>query len=213
MLLLKHAFLKTAINTNETVNYGIAQMAGSNYDVKYNNENLFCRINCLSHDVIDVFSMFVDCALEPRNVVACSVGRNKNEEAHLLDAQTGGNLKFNDSIYAAAFGGKGLGNPLGGRRSNIGNLSAQVIQKFQMTNFTNDRLVISATGIENHQEFVDLVNEKLHYTQLGSTKPSREASKYTGGEIRSLLDTSNVHVAFAFEGASYKDAYTLLVAS
>lgn len=37
MLLLKHAFLKTAINTNETVNYGIAQMAGSNFDVKYNN--------------------------------------------------------------------------------------------------------------------------------------------------------------------------------
>jgi hypothetical protein len=37
MLLLKHAFLKTAINTNETVNYGIAQMAGSNWDVKYNN--------------------------------------------------------------------------------------------------------------------------------------------------------------------------------
>jgi hypothetical protein len=37
LLLLKHAFLKTALNTNETVNYGIAQMAGSSYDVKYNN--------------------------------------------------------------------------------------------------------------------------------------------------------------------------------
>lgn len=31
MLLLKHALLKTAINTNETVNYGIAQMAGSTF--------------------------------------------------------------------------------------------------------------------------------------------------------------------------------------
>lgn len=64
-----------------------------------------------------------------------------------MDAQTGGNLKFNDAIYNAAFGGKGLGNPLGGKRSNIGNLSAQVIQKFQATNFTNDRIVISATGV------------------------------------------------------------------
>lgn len=78
MLLLKHAFLKTAINTNETVNYGIAQMAGSHYDVKYNNESVFYRINCLSHDVIDVFSMLADCAFEPRNHVACSVGRSKN---------------------------------------------------------------------------------------------------------------------------------------
>lgn len=147
MLLLKHALLKTSINTNETVNYGIAQMAGSTFEAKYNNENIFYRINCLSHDVIDVFSMLVDCAFEPRNVVACSVGKFRNEEAHSLDAHTGGNLKFNDHIYHTAFGGKGLGNPLGGRRSNVSNLSAQVIQKFQLTNFTNDRIVISATGI------------------------------------------------------------------
>lgn len=78
MLLLKHAYLKTAINTNETVNYGIAQMAGSNFEVKYNNENIFYRINCLSHDVIDVFSMVADCAFEPRNHVGCAVGRSKN---------------------------------------------------------------------------------------------------------------------------------------
>jgi processing peptidase subunit beta len=37
MLLLKHAYLKTAITTNETVNYGIAQMAGSTFEVNYNN--------------------------------------------------------------------------------------------------------------------------------------------------------------------------------
>lgn len=156
-------------------------MAGSTFDVKYNNESTFYRINCLSHDVIDVFSMLADCAFEPRNVVACAVGRDKNEEAFALDAQTGGNLRFNDHLFATAYGGKTLGNPLGGRRANIANLSAEVIQKFQLTNITNDRVVISATGVENHQEFVDLVNEKLHYTQLGSSKPNREAAKYTGG--------------------------------
>lgn len=79
MLLLKNAYLKTALNTNETVNYGIAQMSGGSFDVKYNNENIFFRANCLAHDVVDVLSMVVDCATEPRNAVACSVGRNKNE--------------------------------------------------------------------------------------------------------------------------------------
>lgn len=97
--------------------------------------------------MIDNFSVLVDCALEPRNAVACAVGRDKNDEAHLVDSQTGGNNRFNDHIYAAAYGGRNLGNPAGGRRSNISNLSAEVIQKFQLTNFTNDRLVISATGI------------------------------------------------------------------
>jgi processing peptidase subunit beta len=100
--------------------------------------------------VIDVFSMLVDCALEPRNVVACAIARTKNEDAHALDAQTGGNHRFNDQIFATAYGGKTLGNPVYGRRTNIANLSAEVIQKFQLANLTNDRIVISATGIENH---------------------------------------------------------------
>jgi processing peptidase subunit beta len=117
----------------------------------YNNENAYYRINCHSHDVTDVFSMLVDCALEPKNVVACAVGRLKNTEAHQVDAESGGNYKFNDHIYTAAYGGKTLGNPTYGRKSNIANLSAEIIQKFQMTNMTNDRIVISATGIENHK--------------------------------------------------------------
>lgn len=31
MLLLKNTYLKTAINTNETVNYGIRQMSGGEF--------------------------------------------------------------------------------------------------------------------------------------------------------------------------------------
>lgn len=157
--------------------------------------------------------MLVDCAFEPRNVVACSVGRSKIEEAHLLEAQMGGNQVFNDHIFATAFGNKTLGNPIMGTRSNVGNLSAQVIQKFQLANFTNDRIIISATGVENHQEFVDLVNEKMHLTQLGNSKPQRECAQYIGGEIRNYGDSSVAHVAFAFEGAQYRDAWALLVAN
>jgi hypothetical protein len=45
---------------------------------------------------------------------------------------------------------------------------------------------------------VDLVTEKLHFTQLGNTKPQREPSKYVGGEIRNYTDSNKVHVALAF---------------
>lgn len=108
-------------------------------------------MNCLSHDVIDVFSMLADCALEPRNVVSCSVGQSKLEDVHKLDAQTGGNEAFNDNIFTAAFGRTGLGNPQLGSRANISNLIAQTIQKFQLANIVTNRIVISASGIENHQ--------------------------------------------------------------
>ena len=211
--LLKNAYLKTSINTNETVNYGIVQMAGGEFEAEYGRESGFYRVNCLSHDVIDVFSMLVDCALEPRNYVGCAIGRMKNNEAHDLDNLTGGNQRFNDSIFATAYGNKSLGNSILGNKTNVGNLSAEVIQKFQQQNFTNDRIVISATGIENHEEFVDLVRDKMNLTQLGSSKAEREAAKYTGGEIRSLVDSSVAHVALAFEGANYGNAWTLMVAN
>lgn len=124
----------------------------------YNRESAFYRVNCLSHDVIDVFSMLADCAFEPKNVVACSVGQSKLQDAHLLDSQTGGNQTFNDHLFTAAYGRKTLGNPILGSRANISNLIAQAVQKFQLSNVTHDRIVISATGVENHQEFVDLVS-------------------------------------------------------
>lgn len=95
--------------------------------------------------------MLADCAFEPRNVVACSVGQSKLEDAHKLDAQTGGNNTFNDTIFTTAYGRNGLGNPLMGTRANISNLIAHTIQKFQLANVTTNRIVISASGIENHQ--------------------------------------------------------------
>jgi hypothetical protein len=36
LLLLKNTYLKTALNTNETVNYGIAQMAGGEFEMDFN---------------------------------------------------------------------------------------------------------------------------------------------------------------------------------
>ncbi len=148
---IKNTYLKTAINTNETVNYGIAQMAGSDFDMHYTREFSFYRANCLSHDVLDVFSMVADCALEPKNFVAANVGIHKNEEAHKLDVHLGSNQNFEDNIYLAAFGKGSLGNPFLGARSNVANLTGHVLQQFQRANWTPNRVVITGTGIENHQ--------------------------------------------------------------
>ncbi len=107
-----------------------------------------------------------DCVFEPKNVVAASVGMVKNEESHKFDAHVGGNENFNDTIYNAAYGRNNLGMPLLGKKSNVSSLSANTIQKFQSLNITPKKVVICASGIENHQEFVDLVNEKMYLTLL-----------------------------------------------
>jgi len=54
--------------------------------------------------------MVSDCALEPRSVVAASVGQEKNKNTHAFNAQLG--EEFNQNIFKVAYGNKGLGNPL-----------------------------------------------------------------------------------------------------
>lgn len=156
--------------------------------------------------------MMADCAFEPKNFVASSVGIHKNEKSHQLDSHLGGNQSFNDTIYSTAYGQNGLGNKLYGNRSNVSNLTAYVVQNFQNTFVTPDRVVIAATGVENHQEFVDLVNEKMFFTQLPTKSSPRPSATYLGGEVRNLTESSTIHVALTFQGASHQKALPLLIA-
>lgn len=91
MLSLKNTYLKTAINTSETVNYGITQMSGGEFEMDYNRENSYYHASCLAHDVVDVFSMVADSAFEPKNFVSSSVGMYKNSNSHKLETHLGGN--------------------------------------------------------------------------------------------------------------------------
>ena len=105
-----------------------------------------------------------------------------------------------------------MGNPIQGRRNNVGNLSAYVLQRFQRENIVPNRVVISATGIENHQEFVDLVQEKMYNTQLSSKGAERTPAEYRGGEVRNLKESSNIHITLAFEGGNHRDALPFAIA-
>lgn len=91
-------------------------------------------------------------------------------------------------------------------------MTAYVIQNFQNTFVTPERVVIAASGVENHQEFVDLVNEKMFFTQLSSKNTPRSQSTYIGGEIRNLTESSSIHVALAFQGATHQNCLPLLIA-
>lgn len=48
-------------------------MSGGEFEMDYNQENTYFKAHCLSHDVVDIFNMMADCALEPRSVVAANV--------------------------------------------------------------------------------------------------------------------------------------------
>lgn len=45
-------------------------MCGGKYEMDYGHESAYFSASCLAHDVVDIFSMISDCALEPRTVLA-----------------------------------------------------------------------------------------------------------------------------------------------
>lgn len=157
--------------------------------------------------------MVADSAFEPKNFVSTSVGMYKNARSHQLENFLGGNEQFQDNIYQAAYGRKTLGNPIQGYRTNVNYLTAHVIQKFQAQTLNPKRVIISAAGVESHDEFVELVNEKLNSTVLNSGSYQRENAQYVGGEVRNLTEANNIHLVLAFEGANYKSSLPLLIAS
>jgi processing peptidase subunit alpha len=59
-------------------------MSGGNMTMDYDQEKTFFKGNCVEYDVIDMFQMMVDIALEPRSVLAANVARSKNAKSHDL---------------------------------------------------------------------------------------------------------------------------------
>jgi hypothetical protein len=51
--------------------------------------------------------------------------------------------------------------PVLGDPSNYKNLDAFTMQEFQLDNISPEKVVVCATGVENHKEFVDLAQTKL----------------------------------------------------
>merc|ERR1719427_2130759 len=67
---IKNTYYKSNLNTNETINYNMVQMAGGKYDMSYNREQMVFKATCLPHDATDLMAMLCDCSLEPRTSVS-----------------------------------------------------------------------------------------------------------------------------------------------
>lgn len=130
----------------------------------YDQESMYFKGHCIEYDTIDMFQMMVDIALEPRSVLAANVAKSKNAKSHDLANHM---AKFDPSandqslLLTTAYGYNTLGMPILGAESNIGNIDARMLQQFIMDNITPSKCLIVASGVKNHNEYVELVKERL----------------------------------------------------
>lgn len=168
---------------------------------------MYFKGHCIEYDTIDMFQMMVDIALEPRSVLAANVAKSKNQKSHDLANHM---AKFDpsssdiDYLLRTAYGYNTLGMPLMGTANNIGNIDARMLQQFIMDNITPKKCTIVASGVKNHNEYVELVKERLgEVLSVPEHEYERQRSQYIGGEFRTWTESPQTSIQVAFESVSW----------
>lgn len=193
---IKSTYYKSSLNTNETINYGMVQMSGGKYDMNFDRERTVFKASCLSHDVSDIFAMMSDCVLEPRSSVAANAAISKLKHLHKVNQVKCPGKEDTDNILAEIFGHQGIGMPLCGHEKNIENLNAFNLQKFQIENFSPERIIIAGLGVENHGEFVNLVEEYYGNIRYAKNLHKNEKPVFREIEIKSIDQTAHKNTVY-----------------
>ena len=109
-----------------------------------------------------------------------------------------------DHFQTTAYPNQALGRPVLGPEDGIRNMPRSTLTGYMGRNYTNNNVVIAATGKLRHQEVLDLVQR--HFADLPDHSPTTfDDAVYKGGEFREERDLDQVHVVLGFPSIGYAD--------
>lgn len=109
-----------------------------------------------------------------------------------------------DYLAAKAFPDQPLGRPILGTADVVRSITSQQLLDYMHTQYTADRMIISASGCVDHHDFVDLCERA--FTKIGNHPVSKEEpAHYVGGDYRVQKKNEQVNLLLGFEGVSYTD--------
>ncbi len=114
-----------------------------------------------------------------------------------------------DYYSATAYPKQPLGRAILGTVDTVRSIDSQKLLDYMHTQYTTDRMIVSASGAVNHDEFVAACERKLTSVSTHTMHPAVPAT-YVGGEKRVIKPHEQVNIVFGFEGLSYNhpDYYT-----
>jgi predicted Zn-dependent peptidase len=74
-----------------------------------------------------------------------------------------------------------------------------------LDNIRPENIIVCSAGVENHSEFVELVNFKLGSLPKSTSSNTRTKSEYLGGEVRNLTDSNDLHLSMVFNSVTHSD--------
>lgn len=114
-----------------------------------------------------------------------------------------------DYFNSVAYPNQPLGRAILGSSETVKQISNTQLLDYMRTQYTCERMIISASGAVDHDSFVQACKEKFTHVSTHSM-PSPEIAKYEGGEKRVVKPHEQVNLVLGFENCSYSspDYYT-----
>jgi hypothetical protein len=209
---LEHmAFKGTTTRTSKQIAEAIENVGGD-INAYTSTETTAYHVRLIADDLpvgIDILtdilqnSTFAEEELEiERGVILQEIGRT-------LDSP---DSKLFDQFQETAFPDQPIGRSLLGPKDIIKNISRNEIKTFMESNYNPKKMIVSAAGKVNHDDFVERISKTCFNLPKG-TSDNRIAANYIGGEYREEKDLEQIHFIASFEGTDlhHEDYYSLLV--
>lgn len=109
-----------------------------------------------------------------------------------------------DYFQAKAYPDQAIGRPILGTAEKVNAVTRETLDGFMKSNYTPSRMIVSAGGKVDHDEFVRLAADAF-----GGLKPAEGLTAadfmYQGGEHRENKDIEQVNLLLGFSGVSFYD--------
>ncbi|RCV29202.1 hypothetical protein SEVIR_5G471500v4 [Setaria viridis] len=172
------------------------ELAGGNVGASYSREQMVYSYDTLKGYMPEAIEILIDCMRNPlflqeeveRQLV---LAREEVQDLHKNPEKF-----LHEQLNLVGFSGA-LANPLIPPEDALSRINDKIIQKFYHENYTADRVVLAASGVD-HEQLLNYAEFLLRDWHKGSPV-EKPKSTYVGGDSRYRADSDMTHVALAFE--------------
>lgn len=194
-LLERLAFKSTKNRSHVRIVHDV-ELTGGNVGASASREQMGYSYDTLKAYLPAAVELLIDCIRNP-----LFLDGEVEEQLAKVKGETGEATKdpqqfLLESLHLAGYSGV-LGNPLMAPEAALERINGSVIGKFYYENYTADRMVLAAFGVD-HEHLLSIA-EPLFYDLPRGLPVEVPKSTYTGGDFRHKVDSEKTHVALAFE--------------
>ncbi|KAJ1287237.1 hypothetical protein BS78_03G415600 [Paspalum vaginatum] len=194
-LLEKMAFKDTKYRAHRNI-INELELAGGSVGATCSREQMVYSYDTLKAYMPEAIEILVDCVRNPLFLPEEVERQLALAREEVQDLQKNPEKFIHEQLNLVGFSGA-LANPLIAPEDALARINDKIIKKFYHENFTADRVVLAASGVD-HEHLLGYADFLLNDWHKGSSV-EKPKSTYVGGDSRLRADSDMTHVALAFE--------------